>query len=66
MSNKVLLYYTGNYMQYPMINHSGREYQKKNIYTRVTEKNIKTHNGNKMYYEETGFIKRGKWSFPGF
>ena len=38
MSNKVLLYYTGNYMQYPMINHSGREYQKKNIYTRVTEK----------------------------
>ena len=53
-------------MQYPMINHSGREYQKKNIYTWVTEKNNKTHNDNKMYYEETGFIKRGKWPFSEF
>ena len=26
--NKVLLYSTGNYIQYPMINHNGKEYGK--------------------------------------
>ena len=26
--NKVLLYSTGNYIQYPVINHSGKEYEK--------------------------------------
>ena len=26
--NKVLLYSTGNYIQYPMINHNGKEYEK--------------------------------------
>ena len=32
INNKVLLYSTDNYIQYPMINHNGKEYQKKNIY----------------------------------
>ena len=38
IKNKVLMYSTGNYMQYPMINHNGKEYIKKNIcvYNRVT------------------------------
>ena len=26
INNKVLLYSTGNYIQYPVINHSGKEY----------------------------------------
>ena len=26
IKNKVLLYSTGNYIQYPMINHNGKEY----------------------------------------
>ena len=26
--NKVLLYNTGNYIQYPVINHNGKEYEK--------------------------------------
>ena len=26
--NKVLLYSTGNYIQYPMINHDGKDYEK--------------------------------------
>ena len=30
--NKVLLYSTGNYIQYPMINHNGKEYEKEYIY----------------------------------
>ena len=30
--NKVLLYSTGNYIQYPVINHNGKEYEKECIY----------------------------------
>ena len=30
--NKVLLYSTGNYIQYPVINHNGKEYEKEYIY----------------------------------
>ena len=29
--NKVLLYSTGNYIQYPVINHNGKEYEKKKL-----------------------------------
>ena len=29
--NKVLLYSTGNYIQYPVINHNGKEYEKEYI-----------------------------------
>ena len=32
INNKVLLYSTGNYIQYPVINHNGREYEKEYIY----------------------------------
>ena len=32
INNKVLLHSTGNCIQYPMINHSGKEYFKKNAY----------------------------------
>ena len=28
INNKVLLYSTGNYIQYPVINHNGKEYKK--------------------------------------
>ena len=28
INNKVLLYKTGNYIQYPVINHNGKEYEK--------------------------------------
>ena len=32
INNKVLLYSTGNYIQYPVINHNGKEYEKEHIY----------------------------------
>ena len=32
INSKVLLYRTGNYIQYPVINHNGKEYEKKCIY----------------------------------
>ena len=32
INNKVLLYSTGNYIQYPVINHNGKEYEKVCIY----------------------------------
>ena len=35
INNKVLLYSTGNYTQYPGINHNGKEYLKKNVYMYV-------------------------------
>ena len=28
----ILLYSTGNYIQYPVINHNGKEYEKESIY----------------------------------
>ena len=28
INNKVLLYSTGNYIQYPVVNHNGKEYEK--------------------------------------
>ena len=30
-NNKVLLHSTGNYIQYPVINHNGKEYEKEYI-----------------------------------
>ena len=35
INNKALLYSTGNYIQYPMINHNGKEYYKQNIYVYI-------------------------------
>ena len=32
INNKVLLYSTGNYIQYPVINHNGKEHKKECIY----------------------------------
>ena len=32
INNKVLLYSTGKYIQYPLINHNGKEYKKEHLY----------------------------------
>ena len=32
INNKVLLYSTENYIQYPVINHNGKEYEKECVY----------------------------------
>ena len=37
LNNKVLLYSTGNYIQYPVINHNIKEYEKECIYICITE-----------------------------
>ena len=34
INNKVLLYSTGNYIQYPVINHNGKDYEKEYIYVK--------------------------------
>ena len=36
INNKVLLYNTGNYTQYPVINHNGKEYEKIYMYNWIT------------------------------
>ena len=35
INDNVLLYSTGNYIQYPVINHNGKEYIKKRMYIYV-------------------------------
>ena len=35
MNNKVLLFSMGNYIQYLLINHNGKEYEKEHIYLAV-------------------------------
>ena len=45
INNKVLLYSTGNYIQYPMINHNGKENEKVYIYTHTH-----THTHIYIYY----------------
>ena len=35
INNKVLLYSRGNYIQYPVINHNGKEYEKQYVYMYV-------------------------------
>ena len=35
INNKVLLYSTGNHIQYPVINHNGKEYEKECIYINI-------------------------------
>ena len=37
IKNKVLIYSTGNYTEYPVINHIGKEYLKRNICICITE-----------------------------
>ena len=37
INNKVLLYSTGNYIQYPVTNYNGKEYEKEYIYICTTE-----------------------------
>ena len=37
INNQVLLYSTGNYIQYPVINHNGKQYEKKNVCMCITE-----------------------------
>ena len=32
INNKILLYSTGNFLQYPIINHNGKEHEKEYIY----------------------------------
>ena len=40
IDNKVLLYSTGNYFQYLVINHDGKEYEKKNVHKLHTIKHV--------------------------
>ena len=37
INNNVLLYSTGKYIQYPVINHNGKEYEKEYTYICITE-----------------------------
>ena len=56
INNKVLLYSPGNNIQYPVINHNGKEYEK-NIYVCITESlgctaEINTTLVNQIYFNK--------------
>ena len=55
VNNKVLLNSTGNYMQYPVINHNGKEYKKVYIYVLKTTQKINSF---------TTFKRMSAQSFP--
>ena len=67
--NKVLLCNTGNYIQYPVINHNGKEYEK-NVYTCITESLLYSRNQhnvvNQLYFNKINFKKDigFVWSVP--
>ena len=56
INNKDLLYSTGNYTQYPIINHNGKEYIciTKSLYTR------NQHIVNQLYFNRTFFLIKKK------
>ena len=56
INNKVLLYSTGISIQYPVVNHNGKEYEK-NIYICITESlccaaEIKHNTVNQLYFNK--------------
>ena len=60
INNKILLYSTGNYIQYPVIHHNGKEYEEE--YICVTESlcrtaEIKHNTVNQLYFSK---IKKNK------
>ena len=61
--NKDLLHSTGNYIQYPMINHNGKECEKEYMYNWITLLySINKHNtGNQLHFNQIN-LKKKKWS----
>ena len=61
INNKVLLYSTGNYIQYPVINHNGKEYEKektKPIPNRVAS-------NNSCLFSSPLWLGNSVWAQPG-
>ena len=53
INNKVLLYSSGNYIQYPATNHSRKEYEKECVYICITESvcyTTETNIVNQLYF----------------
>ena len=49
INNEVLLYSTGNYIQYPVINHNGKEYEKECVYI-YTHTHVHAHTHTHTVY----------------
>ena len=60
INNKVLLYSTGNYIQCPVISHSGKEYEKEHAYIFITESLCCTAEINTTFYINYISIKKEK------
>ena len=66
INNKVLLYSTGNYIQYPVIKHNGKEYEKECIYICIIwiyESlccTVEINTTCKLYLNKINFLKMNK------
>ena len=49
INNKALMYITGNYIQYPIINHYGKEYVKEKIYVYLNHNRNEHNTVNQLY-----------------
>ena len=54
INNKVLLCSTGNYIQYPVIDHNGKEYEK-SIYTESLCCTVEINIVNQLYFNKIKF-----------
>ena len=56
------MYSTEKYIQYPVINHNGKEYKKKNVYMCITESLCCTAEmGTTLYINYTSIKKRKEY-----
>ena len=53
INNKVLLYSTGKYIQYPIINQNGKEYEEEYIYICTTESLCYMHQKTTQHCKST-------------
>ena len=61
INNKVLLHSTGNYIQYPVKNHKGKEYELERINIRITESlccRVEINIVNQLYGNKTNLKKK--------
>ena len=60
INSNILLHSTGNYIQPPVINHNGKEYEKEYMYVRITDLLCYTLEANtigKLYFSKSRFQK---------
>ena len=66
INSKVLLHSTGNYIQYPVINHTRKEYEKRMYYIPIQQKLTQYYTSTLLQEDKTFSLKNHfvKWKKP--